>query len=78
MAFVDGKGTLIAATYSDADDTTALVYLDEAGKAAVVARLGPARPDGELDGRALSVACDDARGVIWVAGGFGVAAFAIR
>ncbi|MGO9833931.1 MAG: hypothetical protein ACLP1X_06930 [Polyangiaceae bacterium] len=78
LAFVDGNGSLLAATYSDADDTTALVHLGESGKAAVVARVGPARPDGELDGRALSMACDSARGVIWVAGGFGVAAFAIR
>jgi len=78
LAFVDDKGGLIAATYSDADDTTGLVYLDELGHASVVARLGPARSDGDLDGRAASMACDDARGVIWVAGGFGVAAFAIR
>jgi hypothetical protein len=78
MTFVDGNGSLIAATYSEADDTTALVHVGESGTAAIVARLGPARPDGELDGRALAMACDGARGVIWVAGGFGVAAFAIR
>jgi hypothetical protein len=75
---VDDKGSLVAATYSDSDDTTALVNLGESGKASVAARLGPGRSDGELDGRALSLACDGARGVIWVAGGFGVAAFAIR
>jgi hypothetical protein len=30
------------------------------------------------DGRTLAIACDDSRGVVWVAGGFGLAAFAIR
>ena len=78
LAFVDDKGGLVAASYSDSDDTTALVHLDEAGAASVVARLGPAGTDGELDGRAISLASDGARGVVWVAGGFGVAAFAIR
>ena len=96
LAFVDDAGTLVAATYSEADDTTALVCL-EAGapgqaKARVVARIGPARAqagadDGasaddegalETDARVLALAHDDARGVVWVAGGFGVAAFAVR
>jgi hypothetical protein len=78
LEFVDDKGGLIAATYSDSDDTTGLVLLDELGRVSVVARLGPGRSDGDLDGRVLCLAFDDARGVIWVAGGFGVAAFAIR
>ncbi|MGD0530586.1 MAG: hypothetical protein ABSE49_35960, partial [Polyangiaceae bacterium] len=106
LAFVDDAGTLVAATYSEADDTTALVRLDAAARtgagapraprAEVVARLGPARAEpgvrgiaGEGDGegdvagdgegaRVLALAHDDARGVVWVAGGFGVAAFAVR
>jgi hypothetical protein len=78
LVFVGGDGGLIAATYSDADDTTALVHLAESGKATVVARLGPSTTDGDLDGRTSSVAFDDARGVLWVAGGFGVTAFAVR
>jgi hypothetical protein len=78
LAFVDDGGTLVAATYSDADDTTALVRLDAAGTASVVARIGPARADADGDGRVSSLAFDEARGVVWVAGGFGVAAFAIR
>ena len=97
LAFVDDAGTIVAATYSEADDTTALVCL-EAGpageaRARVVARIGPARApagaedvanadDGEgaaeTDARVLALAHDDARGVVWVAGGFGVAAFAVR
>jgi hypothetical protein len=97
LAFVDDAGTVVAATYSESDDTTALVCL-EAGaagqpRARVVARIGPARAqaggdavasleDGEgaleTDARVLALAHDDARGVVWVAGGFGVAAFAVR
>jgi hypothetical protein len=78
LAFVDDAGTLAVASYSDADDTTALVRLDAAGRAAVVARIGPARAEGEADGRVLAMDYDEARGVVWVAGGFGVAAFAVR
>ncbi|HEX3343909.1 MAG TPA: hypothetical protein VHS09_05015, partial [Polyangiaceae bacterium] len=91
LAFVDDAGTLVAATYSAADDTTALVCLEAAGRAHVVARIGPARvpagadvaaDDGEgpldADARVAALAHDDARGVVWIAGGFGVAAFAVR
>jgi hypothetical protein len=78
LAFVDDAGTLACATYSEADDTTALVRLDAAGKTAIVARVGAPRPDSEIDGRVTAMAHDEARGVIWVAGGFGVAAFAVR
>jgi hypothetical protein len=99
LAFIDDAGTLVAATYSEADDTTALVRLDAAAdergpRATVVARIGPTSTPGlagtagaggpeavrgpELDGRVLALAHDDARGVVWVAGGFGVAAFAVR
>jgi hypothetical protein len=103
LAFVDDLGTLVAATYSEVDDTTALVRLEGrpgAGapegepRASVVARIGPARADASYvesaepveaaeaevtaDGRVLALAYDDARGVVWVAGGFGVAAFAVH
>jgi hypothetical protein len=78
MAFVDDIGTLLAATYSEADDTTGLVRLDAAGRGTVIARVGAARDDADADGRAVAIACDDPRGVVWLAGGFGVAAFAIR
>jgi hypothetical protein len=77
LAFLDDAGALVAATYSDADDTTALVRLDAAGGAAVVARIGAAHGEPEVDGRVLALVHDDARGVVWVAGGFGVAAFAV-
>jgi hypothetical protein len=78
LAFVDDTGTMIAATYSDVDDTTALVRVDPAGNASVVARIGAAHADAESDGRVVSVAHDQARGVVWVVGAFGVAAFATR
>lgn len=78
LAFVDDAGTLVAAAYSDADDTTTLVRLDPSGGAAVVARIGADRADPESDGRVLAMAHDAAREVVWVAGGFGIAAFAVR
>jgi hypothetical protein len=78
LSIVDALGTVVVATYSEADDTTGLVRLDRAGTASLVARLGPSRDDPEADGRTLALAFDDPRGVVWVAGGFGVAAFAIR
>jgi hypothetical protein len=82
LAFVDDEGTLLAATYSDADDTTGLVRIDVKGGVAIVARIGATQnlrePSDPADGRALALACDDSRGVVWVAGGFGLAAFAIR
>jgi uncharacterized protein RhaS with RHS repeats len=78
LAFLDDAGRLLAAMYSDADDTTALVHLDASGKASVVARLGATRSDADSDGQVLSMAHDEARGVVWLTGGFGVAAFAVR
>lgn len=85
LTFVDDEGTLLAAMYSAAEDTTGLICFDPAGAASVVARIGPAqRQDqggGRLvhrgDGRVMALACDDARGVVWAVGDFGVAAFAI-
>jgi hypothetical protein len=77
MAFVDDRGTLLLAAYSEAEDMTGLVRIDEAGRLSIVARIGAPRDQGDSDGRVLSLACDDARGVVWVAGGFGVAAFSM-
>ncbi len=76
LGFVDEAGTLLAATYSDADDTTALVRVDASGRATIVAQIGAVRDQTDSDGRALSLACDDARRVVWMAGGFGTASFA--
>lgn len=77
LAFVDDLGTLVAATYSASDDTSALVRVDNAGKPSVIARVGPASGDAEADGRVVAMAIDEAHGVVWVCGGFGVAAFSI-
>jgi hypothetical protein len=78
LAFVDEAGTVVASTYSDVDDTSTLVRLDAAGNPSVVARIGAAHTDADSDGRTIAMAYDEARGVVWVAGGFGVAAFATR
>jgi hypothetical protein len=78
LAFIDDAGTLAAATYSAAEDTSTLVRVSPEGQALVVARIGPARATSETDGRVVAMAYDDSRGVLWVVGGFGVAAFAGR
>jgi hypothetical protein len=78
LAMIDDAGTVVAATYSEGDDSTGLVRVDSAGALSVVARLGAARDDADADGRAVAMAYDDPRGVVWVAGGFGVAAFTVR
>ena len=77
LAMLDDRGTLVAASYSDGDDATALVRLDEAGIAVIVARVGATRSDPESDGRVASMAFDAARGVVWLAGGFGVLALSV-
>ncbi len=78
LAFTDGNGGLVAVVYADAEDTTGLVCLEGGGPPRVMALLGPTQADIESDGRALSFACDETRGVVWVAGRFGLAAFSIR
>jgi hypothetical protein len=77
LSCVDAANALLAATYSEADDATALVRVDASGRPMIVARLGSAPEFPDSDGRAVALACDDSRGVVWIAGGFGVAAFAI-
>jgi hypothetical protein len=78
LCFTDGSSGLVAAVYVDAEDTTGLVSLDGEGPPQVMALLGPTQADIESDGRALSFACDETRGVVWVVGKFGLAAFSIR
>ncbi len=78
LAFIDDAGTLVVATYSDVDDTSALVRVEPGGKATVVARTGANAADADSDGRVTALAYDEARGVVWAAGGFGLVAFGAR
>jgi hypothetical protein len=77
LAFV-GDEALLAATYTDSEDSTTLVHVAADGQPRVVARLGAMRDDVDSDGRVLSMAYDEAHGVVWLAGGFGVAVLAVR
>ncbi len=77
LSLVDDEGTLVAATYLQAEDTTGLVRVEASGRAAMVARIGAAPEDPDSDGRAVAIACDDARGVVWLAGGFGVVTLSV-
>ena len=77
ISFVDDAGTLLLAIYSQSDDSTGLVELEPSGRVSLVARVGAvADDDAESDGRVVAMACDDARGVVWVGGRFGLAVFA--
>jgi hypothetical protein len=78
LSFVDGGQALVAVVYSDADDTTGVVRVEPGSPPRVMALLGPTPADIESDGRAFGLASDDTRGVVWVVGGFGVAAFSTR
>jgi hypothetical protein len=78
LSFVDGGEGVVALVYSESDDTTGLVRVEAGGAPRVMALLGATHSDIESNGRALGWACDDTRGVVWVVGGFGVAAFSTR
>jgi hypothetical protein len=67
MTFLDGEGTLLVATDGEPGETTLLVRVSPSGEACVVAEI-----DG---GDACAMAKDDAHGVVWLAGGFGLLAF---
>jgi hypothetical protein len=64
---------LVVGLHDPAQERAWLARVSPRGDAQVVAEVFGARPDGE--GGILSLACDAARGVVWIAGGFGVGAF---
>jgi hypothetical protein len=78
VAFLDAGGAVLAAAYSEVDDTTGLVRVSPGAAPCVVGLVGAARSEADSDGRVEAIACDEPRGVVWVAGGFGLVAFAIR
>jgi hypothetical protein len=67
------EGVLVVGLYDSVQERAWLARVSPRANVHVVAEVFGARPDGE--GGILSLACDDARGVVWIAGGFGVAAF---
>jgi hypothetical protein len=64
---------LVVGLHDPVQERAWLARVSARGDVHVVAEVFGARPDAE--GGILSVACDDARGVVWIAGGFGVVAF---
>jgi hypothetical protein len=78
ISFLNADGALLAATYSEVDDTTGLVRVRPGVAPCVVGLVGAVRAEADSDGRVEAIACDEPRGVVWVAGGFGLVAFAIR
>jgi hypothetical protein len=78
VSFLGSEGALLAASYSEVDDIAGLVRLDPGLAPCVVALVGAAHADADSDGRVEALACDEPRGVVWAAGGFGLVAFGIR
>jgi hypothetical protein len=76
VAFIDDAGTLLVAVTSDVDATAALVRVDASASRALVAHAGVGY---RVPGRAcdVSLTVDRSRGVVWVAGDFGVEAFSM-
>jgi len=76
VAFIDDAGTLLVAVSSDVDATAALVRVDASASRALVAHAGVGY---RVPGRAcdVSLTVDGSRGVVWVAGDFGVEAFSM-
>ena len=67
------EGMLMVGLHDPVQERAWLARVSSRGDAHIVAEVFGARPDAE--GGILSLACDDARGVVWIAGGFGLAAF---
>jgi hypothetical protein len=70
------EGSLLVGLYDDRQERTWLARISSRGETRVVAEVTGANP--EIDGGILALACDDARGVVWVAGGFGLMALQPR
>jgi len=70
VAALDAR-TVVAAMYREAEDTTALVRIDGTSRTVVAEVSG----DAEADGRVVALVVDDAHGVVWAGGAFGLLAF---
>jgi hypothetical protein len=74
MAWSKGETALLAGLYDEKQERAFLVQVSPRGEVTIVAEAGVSPPD--VDGGIQALVADDARGVVWVGGGFGVAAFA--
>jgi hypothetical protein len=78
MVFLDDEGSMLVAAAAGEGDASWLVHIDAAGDARIVAELdAPATEDEGVDPGVRALARDDAHGVVWVAGAFGLLAFEI-
>ena len=76
--FLDDLGTLLAASTATDGDASWLVRVDAAGDARIVAELNPPPgDDGGGEAAVRAMARDEAHGVVWVAGAFGLLAFEV-
>jgi hypothetical protein len=72
LAWSKGEGCLVVGLHDERHERTFLARVSSRGESRLVAEIMGA-PDAE--GGILTVVCDAARGVVWVGGAFGVAAF---
>lgn len=77
LVFLDDDGTLLVASYREQEDATSIVRVS-GQTPEIVAEVGGADVDAEADGRVRALVCDDAHGVVWVGGGFGLLALEPR
>jgi hypothetical protein len=76
MAWAAAEGCLLVGLFDERQERAFLAHVSPRGEPRLVAEMTGAPPD--VEGGIHALACDDARGVVWVAGGFGVAAFTPR
>jgi hypothetical protein len=68
------KAGLLVGLFDERQERAYLAHVSPGGQTHLLAEMAAAPPD--LEGGILALAFDEARGVVWVAGGFGVAALA--
>jgi hypothetical protein len=73
LAWSKGEGHLVVGLHDEQQERTFVACVSSRGESRLVAEITGAPPDAE--GGILTLACDEAHGVVWVGGGFGVAAF---
>jgi hypothetical protein len=75
IAWSKGEGLLVG-LYDERQERAYLAHVSPGGQTNLLAEMTAAPPD--VEGGIQALAYDEARGVVWVAGGFGVTALAAR
>jgi hypothetical protein len=76
LAWSKSDGCLLVGLFDERNERAYLAHLSPRGDPHLVAEMAAAPP--EVEGGIQALALDEARGIVWVAGGFGVAALATK